>query len=299
MGSETKIQWTDHTFNPWVGCTKVSEGCRNCYAEAQNKHWRSGRNWGPGAPRQRTTAANWREPLKWNALAEKEGRQHRVFCASLADVFDSEAPEGARADLFELIRSTPRLDWQLLTKRPQNIPAMLPSGWGEGDPWPNVWLGTSVEDQRAADERIGHLIRVPAAVRFLSCEPLLGPVDLKGKLVQWERDGSTFFHPVPRSTARRLLDWVIVGGESGAKNVARRFDLAWASSLIGQCRAAGVPVFMKQLGDNAGEMRRCDTPACNCGREHWQTFTVGTRKGGDVDEWPTWARVREFPRGKP
>ena len=171
MAQNSKIEWTDHTFNPWIGCQKVSPGCDHCYAETMMDHRYHKVQWGPHGQRVRTSEANWRGPLKW-AKAEGDIRQ-RVFCASLADVFDKQAPQGARKDLFLLIHKTPQLDWMLLTKRPENIARMLPADWGNG--WPNVWLGTTCEDQQHFDRRWPILRDVPAAVRFISYEPALGP----------------------------------------------------------------------------------------------------------------------------
>jgi protein gp37 len=181
MGENSAIEWTDHTFNPWVGCTKISPACDHCYAEGWAKRTGQPEMW--HGKRRRTTPANWREPLKWNAAAQKAGERARAFCASLADVFDNQVPEEWRSDLWSRISATKHLDWLLLTKRPQNIAKMLPETWGNG--WPNVWLGTTVENQDEADRRIPHLLAVPAAVRFLSCEPLLGAVDLSGFHIGW------------------------------------------------------------------------------------------------------------------
>lgn len=229
MGESSKIEWTDHTFNPWTGCQKVGPGCDNCYAEGWAK--RSGVvEWGPHASRRRTKPGNWQQPLKWNAAARDDGRRSRVFCASLADVFDNHAsilPEW-RHDLWALIRRTPHLDWLLLTKRPGNIAGMLPEDWGGG--YSNVWLGCTVVNQAEADRDIPKLLDVPAKVRFLSMEPLLGSVTI-------------FAHDNPDWL---LLDWVIVGGESG--HHARPMHPDWARSLRDQCQAAGVPFFMKQMG---------------------------------------------------
>ena len=171
MGRDSEIEWTHHTFNPWWGCTKVSPACENCYAEAWAK--RVGSDvWGAKAERRFFGAKHWKEPELWNDAAERLGIRYRVFCASMADVFESRAdlkPE--RAKLWEVITKTPALDWLLLTKRPQNIAKMVP--WGKK--WPdNVWIGTTVEDQKFAALRLPHLLALPAAVRFLSCEPLLG-----------------------------------------------------------------------------------------------------------------------------
>lgn len=249
MGENSAIEWCDHTFNPWIGCTKVSPGCDVCYAE-RLAVTRLGVSWGPHGERRRTAPGTWALPLRWNRQAEREGRRFRVFCASLADVFDNQVPEEWRTDLWRLIEATPHLDWLLLTKRPQNIRPMMIAArrailgaevaeehvlW----PWPNVWLGTTVENQEEAARRIPHLLRAPAAVRFLSCEPLLGPVDL----APWWKEsppGSTYWHP-------NGLHWVITGGESGPG--ARPMHPDWARSLRDQCAAAGVPFFFKQWGE--------------------------------------------------
>jgi protein gp37 len=224
MAKNSNIEWTDHTFNPWIGCTKVSEGCLNCYAEAGDlfRHWTSG-GWGPGKPRHRTSAANWKEPLKWNRAAAIGGRRAKVFCASLADVFDPEVDRAWRADLWDLIRRCPHLDWQLLTKRPQFISSGLPSDWDSG--WPNVWLGTSVENQKRADERVPLLVSVPAIIHFLSVEPLLGPIQFQ---------------------SLAGVEWVIVGGESGP--AARPVLEPWVIDIQAQCQAGGVKFFFKQWG---------------------------------------------------
>lgn len=286
MGTETKILWTDSTFNPWIGCSKVSDGCKHCYAEALDHRLGHGR-WGAGKPRHKTSAANWKLPLKWDLQARKDRRRHRVFCASLADVFDAEVDEAWRAELFELIRITPSLDWLLLTKRPENIPWMLPVGWGDGVP--NVWLGTSVENQETADLRIPLLSKVPARVRFLSIEPLLGPVELNGLVALKDYGGGIL-------TTWLNIHWIIVGGESGAG--ARPFELAWARSILKQCKRANVRVFVKQLGAAASDPENglaghalkipSDAQALIARR-------LVDRKGGDIDEWPEDLRVREFP----
>lgn len=264
MAENSKISWTDHTFNPWVGCTKVSPACDGCYAESWAKRTGQAHLW--AGQRRRTTEANWREPLKWNRKTAMLGVRHRVFCASLADVFDNQVPEEWRADLWALIADTPSLDWLLLTKRPQNISKMLPGShveqllgrdapWGDG--WPNVWLGTTVENQEEADRRVHPLLAVPAVVRFLSCEPLLGPVELKRKIRHpdgsfessdylrgnWQHsDGDHYRHG-----ASERIHWVIVGGESGPH--ARPSQPTWFRSLRDQCAAAGVAFHFKQWGE--------------------------------------------------
>ncbi|UPY35527.1 phage Gp37/Gp68 family protein [Sediminicoccus sp. KRV36] len=243
MGQNSAIEWTDHTFNPWTGCTRVSPGCDHCYAEALSRRSpQTFGSWQPGAPRRRTSEAYWRQPLAWNRKVAREGRRARVFCASMADVFDNQVPEEWRRHLWSLIWETRNLDWLLLTKRPQNIASMLPPAeWHAEWPMPHVWLGTTVENQAEADRRIPQLLAVPAAKRFLSCEPLLGPVDLSA---WWKESppGSTYWHP-------NGLHWIIAGGESGRG--ARPMHPHWARSLRDQCAAASVPFFFKQWGDFA------------------------------------------------
>lgn len=254
MSENSKIEWCDHTFNPWEGCRKVSAGCANCYAEARNRRWNGGKavNWGYGAPRRRTSAANWKKPRAWNKAAVKAGTRPRVFCASLADWLDDEVPVEWLVDLLDLIHRTPHLDWLLLTKRPvgwkQRIGhaarliarndlygAKTGDLWfwlkrwtgdygGERKPPLNVWLGVSAEDQAAWDERVTVLLDIPARVRFVSAEPLLGPIRMGG------------LRP----------DWLIVGGESGP--AARPMEASWAWSLQGQCNEAGTAFFFKQWG---------------------------------------------------
>jgi protein gp37 len=222
LAENSGIEWTTHTFNPWIGCTKVSPACDHCYAEAYDKRYSGGIHWGAKAARRRTGTDNWRKPLRWNKQAALDGVRPRVFCASLADVFDNAVPAEWRADLWKLIRDTPNLDWLLLTKRPQNIAKMLPDDWGSG--YANVWLGTTVENQTEADRRIPHLLSVSAAVKFLSCEPLLGRVDLSGYL--------------------HGLSWAITGGESGPE--FRHAEPDWFRLMRDQCAAANVPFLFKQ-----------------------------------------------------
>lgn len=279
MGEQTKIEWCDHTFNPWRGCTKVAAGCANCYAETLSKR-NSGTLgvWGEHGTRVVASAAMWREPIKWNEQAEKDDVRRKVFCASLADVFEDwrgsvSKPsgevmhdlglDGLRAHLFSLIDSTPYLDWLLLTKRPENIPAMMPpyayhacetgdcphefasecdKNRGCRD---NLWLGTSIANQADADRNIPLLLecRQHAAILFVSAEPLLGPVDLEpwiGRPAVWSPDGS-------ECEAANGIDWLIVGGESGPN--ARPCHPDWVRSLRNQAMAAGVPFFFKQWGE--------------------------------------------------
>jgi len=222
MAENTGIEWATDTFNPWIGCTKVSPACDNCYAEAWNIRYEKGAHWGPKAPRRRTSEKNWNLPRRWNKQAEKNGVPRRVFCASLADVFDNQVPPEWRENLWKLIKETPNLDWLLLTKRAPNIRRMLPSDWCGG--YQNVWLGTTVENQNEWDKRGKHLTDIPAAVRFLSCEPLLGEIDFGDDI--------------------RKLDWIITGGESGT--FYRQANPDWFRTIRDQCVAAGVAFLFKQ-----------------------------------------------------
>ena len=223
MADTTEISWTDHTFNPWLGCQKVSPGCDNCYAEALTLRY-GWTQWGPQAERRRTAPANWRKPLRWQRQASKDQTRHRVFCASLADVFDNQAPPGALQDLWGLVRNTPDLDWQILTKRPQNIQGNLPEDWQQG--YPNVWLGVSAENQEEYDRRWPLLLVIPAVVRFISYEPALGPLTLAN-------------HP-------RKPDWLIWGGESGP--AARPLEPSWVNQIVQECNQFSVASFGKQWG---------------------------------------------------
>lgn len=231
MAENSKIEWTTHTFNPWVGCAKVGPPCDNCYAEVWAK--RSGHPELWQGERRRTAAENWNQPIKWNATAARLGVRHRVFCASLADVFDNQVPSRWRDDLWFRIEDTPHLDWLLLTKRPQNIKKMLPNPatgirpWGGG--WPNVWLGMTSGDQSEFDRDWPHLSSIAAAVRFISYEPALGPLDMPAK------------PPYP--------DWIICGGESGGK--ARLMDPKWARAMRDDCAMHAIPFFMKQMTKKA------------------------------------------------
>ncbi len=265
MSANSKIEWCDHTFNPWEGCQKVGLGCDNCYAETRNARFGGGQavNWGPGAPRRRTSISNWELPKRWYAQAEafmnQHGRRQRVFCASLADVFDNQVPEAWRIDLFALIEETPHLDWLLLTKRIGNATAMVPWSACSG-PWDNVWIGATICNQAEADRDIPKLLAVPARVRFLSMEPLLGPVDIDTpsrlpcpNATHVVMDPETGAHECCRSCDYTGLsdnwgiDWVIVGGESGPG--ARPMHPDWVRSLRDQCQAAGVPFLFKQWGE--------------------------------------------------
>jgi len=241
MAEKTGISWTDSTFDPWIGCTKVGPGCDNCYAEAlMDKRWHKVQ-WGAGQQRERTSAVNWRQPLLWEkeheAFSLMHGRRRRVFCASLADVFDNEAPSAWRADLFALIAQTPHLDWLLLTKRVGNVQRLLADPGMPGPELPaNVWLGATVVDQTEYERDLLKLLAVPARVRFLSVEPMLGP--LQG------------------GQALAALDWVIVGGESGRG--ARPIQPDWVLGLRQQCNEQGVPFFFKQWGGKSATAGGCE-----------------------------------------
>lgn len=284
MAEESKIEWTNATFNPWIGCQKISAGCQHCYAEALMDTRYGKVQWGPTGERKRTSDSYWRQPYKWNREAQAQGIRRKVFCGSLCDVFE-DRPEVRpwRDELWELIEVTPHLDWLLLTKRPQNIDNMLPWRWTIGGAIPtNVWLGTSVEDQKAANERIPALIQIPAAVRFLSCEPLLGPIDL-GRAIPCgyycDQLVGHVDHPFWSQVASPI-HWVICGGESGPH--ARPFHIEWAIDLMAQCDEAGVAFFFKQMGDH-------------CIDRHGERIQGLGPKGHDWSLWPPELRVREFP----
>ena len=223
MGEGSAIEWTGHTFNPWWGCTKVSPACDHCYAETWAK--RTGHDvWGPRTKRRLLSDDYWNQPLRWDRNASRSGRRVRVFCASMADVFEwGHGLNRHRRRLWEIIEGTPNLDWLLLTKRPHLVGRLAP--WGEH--WPdNVWLGTTVENQRFAEKRIRFLLDIPSRYRFLSCEPLLGPVELS----KWIDE----------------LHWVIAGGESGGG--ARPTHPDWIRGLREQCVDAEVAFHFKQWG---------------------------------------------------
>jgi protein gp37 len=280
VGADTKIEWAHHTFNPWMGCTKVSPGCAHCYAVRQTA--RRGVKWGPDGVRVKTSASYWLKPITWNRRAEREQTRFRVFCASLADVFEENAQVSCwRGALFELIERTPFLDWLLLTKRPENISGMIATAIGRRrwNALPNVWLGTTVESQEYVDQRIPELLRNPAAVHFLSCEPLLGAVRLDHWLGAGEVEG---------------IDWVIVGGESGPW--ARPCHSDWVESLVEQCRASDVAPFVKQLGANPAWPIVEHQIAVDDFEDGPAWVTLSDSKGGDWNEWPEALRVREFPR---
>lgn len=295
MGEDSKIEWTNHTFNSWWGCTKVSPACDHCYAEAWAKRTGFPDLWGVNAGRRTFAVKHWMQPERWNAAAAKEGVRHRVFCNSMSDVFDNHPGIVAeREKLWDVIRDTPHLDWLMLTKRIGNVKHMLPADWGDG--YANVWLGISVVNQDEADRDIPKLLATPARVRFLSCEPLLGPIDLfafhagqcticagAGEVIA---NGPTTTFPEDDDGMMRCWDchgtglcedneglsWVICGGESGAG--ARSMSLDWALNLHNECVSQNIPFFMKQLS---------------------QADTANFKEFGS---FPEPMRVREWPQPK-
>lgn len=289
MGENSQIQWTDHTFNPWIGCQRVSPGCVNCYAEHRNPFVRVSRGkgrelWGPKGDRHITAESTWKQPLTWNRKAEKAGKRARVFCASLADVFEDRRDlDDARDGLFELIEMTPHLDWLLLTKRTDRVMDLVKHSWRDGFP-SNVWMGTSVEDQKRVDERVPELIKIPAKVRFLSAEPLLESITL-----------AEYFCNRPTYGA---IHWLIIGGESG--DGARVFDVDWVRSLIVECFDGAVMPFVKQLGAivrfPAHEWRgRSIHDIAYTPDGGMLGFRLKDSHGGDWNEWPEDLRIRQWP----
>lgn len=278
MGKDSNIEWTDHTFNPWWGCEKVSPACDRCYAETFAN--RLGKKvWGKDAGRRFFGDKHWNEPLKWEIAAIKAGKPAMVFCASMADVLEArEDLRPHRERLWRLIEATPHLTWLLLTKRPENYQTMLPAEW-LARPRENVWIGTTVENQRRAEERIACLVSVPAVVRWLSVEPMLEEINLADdfRMATITIEDKPFVdekgigYPAKCVEVAPLIHWVIVGGESGWG--ARSLDLAWARNLLSQCKAAGVAYFMKQLGG-------------------------AIDKRHDINLFPEDLRVREFPKQK-
>lgn len=273
MGKDTKISWCDHTFNPWWGCAKVDTCCKNCYAETLGSRFKV--TWGPEAWRRRFGDHHWNDPIRWNRAAEKAGRRARVFCGSMCDVGEDRRDlDDERERLWNLIEATPNLDWMLLTKRIESLSAKLP--WPR--PMPNVWVGATA-GHRGALGSIDLLRDVPAAVRFISAEPLiedLGALNLRG------------------------ISLVIPGGESGPH--ARPCRVEWIRSIVRQCREAGVACFVKQYGSHAiGDgndvsdevAREWDADGGNV----WATqrLPLRDRAGANPDEWPTDLKVRQMP----
>lgn len=230
------INWTDHTANFWWGCVKVSDGCKNCYAETLSKRY--GKSiWGPPQNTDREYKSGiWQDLRKWDKEAGSDGVRRRVFVSSMSDFLENH-PQVAdwRERAKALILDLKNIDVLLLTKRPENAPIFL-SDWMKDFP-PHVWMGTSVEDQKVADTRLGHLLVIPAPIHFLSVEPMLEKIDL-------DMDGRNYGRNF--ATYSEKVQWVIVGGESGPR--CRPFQIEWARDLLKQCRETGAAFWMKQLG---------------------------------------------------
>lgn len=252
--AKTSIEWCDYSFNPWWGCERISPACDHCYAATWAKRLGMTALW--GGERRFFGDKHWKEPRRWNLDASLAWRRARVFCASMADVFDNHpAVEPHRQRLWPLIKYTPHLDWLLLTKRIGNAIGMLPDDWYEG--YPNVWLGATVVNQTEVDRDVPKLLATPALVHFLSVEPQLGPISLAD-------DCANFL------AGKRRVDWVICGGESGPH--ARSLPAHWAHDLLNQCSANGTAFFMKQLSQG-----------------NWPTYK-------DFGSFPAYLQVREYPR---
>jgi protein gp37 len=357
MARTTAIAWCDSTFNPWIGCARIGPGCDGCYAAVSTPARARKIEWGTGKMRHRTTAKNWQLPLRWNAqglvcadcgepvldrgdcidcqcgqaLATGSMRKRRVFCASLADIFDNEVPQGWRADLWELIEETPTLEWLLVTKRIGNVRGMVPTEWlqdsahPERDGFPkNVRLLITVCNQEEADRDIPKMLALHCK-NGLSMEPLLGPVNFApwltrqlGEFVRSPQNEGDL-HAYPETIRARIdgIEWIIVGGESDQPgHKARPFHIQWARTAIKQCKAACVPVFMKQMG--AFVIDRNDAGFEGDGDDRWPEGTADKlvfepfgyvdnaqsspvriklidRAGADPIEWPEDLRVMEFP----
>ena len=299
MGDRTGIAWTDATWNPVTGCTKVSAGCKNCYAEqVADRFWGDRKFTDVQCHDDRLD-----QPLRWR-------KPRRVFVNSMSDLFHDAVPDAFITRVFQHMGMAPHHTFQVLTKRPERMARMLHGHLGRwrnagpvwvptmnytGVPLPHVWLGVSVEDQSAADERISLLLQTPAAVRFLSCEPLIGPLDLSRVVLKKSNppkpnlsfDALCGWYGGAEPVCRTRIDWVIAGGESGPG--ARPCDVAWIRSLVQQCQDAAVPCFVKQLGA---------LPVDSQGESIGEVIQlrVNDRKGGDPSEWPEDLRVQEFPR---
>ena len=332
MSERTGIAWADSTFNPWLGCTKISDGCTGCYAAVSTPARTLGVKWGAGQPRRRTSEANWRQPLAWNkapfvecmacgwrgearkakVTAYPEGfyppvpmmkacpscgepalleARRRVFCGSLCDVFDNAVPPEWRYGLFDLIDRTPRLTWMLLTKRIGIVQQM----W----PWPlppNVWIGATVVNQEEADRDIPKLLAVRATVRFLSIEPMLESIDLRDPPNDIGEPRLNWLTGIEAIDGPHI-DWIIVGGESDQPgHKARPFKIAWARDIVRQCKVAGVPCFVKQLGSLPFERRVDNDGGWFLSVHDPCRIELRDRAGADPSEWPEDLRVRELPR---
>lgn len=280
MARHSDISWAPATWNGWIGCEKLSPACDHCYAEALARRY-GWAKWGKDEPRRRTSEEYWKQPLRWQVEASRTGQRLRVFAFSLADwAEDRRDLDPWRTDFFDLIEATPDLDWMLLTKRANCLTRLLPSKWLE-TPRSNVWLGVTAENQRRADERIPELLRVPAVVHWVSAEPLLEAINFR----PWLREACDCFVPALDGAGQHSpacavfnvgLDWVVVGGESGAG--ARRMELSWARDILEQCRAREVAYHFKQKGGVLAAELHCKN-----------------RDGKDSSEWPQDLRVQEIP----
>lgn len=259
MGEESKIQWTENSWNPWHGCKKVSPGCKYCYM------YRDKEKYGQDPTIVVRSKTKFNDPLKW-----KEPKM--IFTCSWSDWFIDEA-DGWRDEAWAIIKATPQHTYQILTKRPERIKDHLPADWGEG--YPNVWLGVSVENQEIMHARVWSLVHVPAKVRFISAEPLLGMIDF-GLDAYIDEGNEKSYEQI-----KDRIDWIIVGGESGndtGNYLYRACNLRWIASIVSQCRESDVPVFVKQLGTFLSkEMKLSD------------------RHGGNIEEFPESIRIRQFP----
>ena len=229
MAKFSNIEWTDATYNPWYGCTKVSPACDHCYAESLMDTRFGKVTWG-GERRQSSLEVR-RAPRLWNGAAVAAGRRRRVFTLSLGDFFDNRVPSAWRTEAWDTIRACQHLDWLILTKRPQNVKKLLPPDWGIAG-WPHVWLGVTVEDMVEARRRVPVLLGIPARIHWLSCQPLLEPLTLSPWL------------------GRGRIDWIVVGGETGSV-YARPMHPAWARDLREQCQTRGASFFLKQMARRA------------------------------------------------
>lgn len=311
MAKNSAIEWTDHTFNPWWGCAKVSPACDHCYAERDAKRHAPGQVlWGDDSTRRTFGPMHWKEPIRWARQARKLGSyaaRPRVFCASMADVFDNHPDvEGERQKLWGLIEGTPELDWLLLTKRISNARKMMPAAW-LGNPRPNVWLGISVVNQAEANRDVPRLLATPARIRFLSCEPLLEALDLARWLVPQCSAGSVA-HPsgggttCPHCMGSRIrggcqpLNWVIAGGESGPG--ARPMHPAWPELIRRDCAVTSTPFFFKQWGEWMPWDRDHEQPPGTDGCEvrffnSQKVMRVGKKRAGRTLYGKTWSQFPE------
>lgn len=274
MGEKTRISWCDMSFNPWWGCTKVGPGCDACYAEAwDNRVTAQGqpRHWGSGIARRYFDDKHWNAPRVWHRKAVSDGVRRRVFCASMADVFDNEVEQSHRDRLWNLIRSTPMLTWLLVTKRIGNAAKMLPADWTAAGPgYANVWLIATTVNQEELDRDGPKLLAIPAAIHGLSVEPMLGPLDLSRLWLK---------NPMPS----HQLSWVICGGESRQPGHEPRVMYEeWAESLRDQCQSVGIAFHMKQAGAILARQWRCKDP-----------------DGKDPGEWPQAFNLQQFPQVRP